>query len=89
MRSRWVSLLLITRLPAACVSVGLLLVHDVSDQDAVLVVATVTWTALTLLAATHVPAVERSRLAWALDVGAALALTGRRATGAARSTSSR
>src|SRR6476661_7808 len=75
MRSRWVSLLLITRLPAACVSVGLLLVHDVSDQDAVLVVATVSWTAITLAVATHVPAVERSRLAWALDVGAALALT--------------
>ena len=75
MRSRWVSLLLITRLPAACVSVGLLLVHEVSDQDAALVVATVSWTAITLLAATHVPVVERSRLAWALDIGVALALT--------------
>src|SRR6476620_897926 len=75
MRSRWVSLLLITRVPAACVSVGLLLVHDVSDQDAALVVATISWTAVTLLAATQVPAVESSRLAWALDVGVALALT--------------
>ena len=75
MRSRWVSLLLITRLPAACVSVGLLLVHDVSDQDAALVVATISWTAITLLAATHVPAVERSRPAWALDIAVALALT--------------
>ena len=75
MRSRWVSLLLITRLPAACVSVGLLLVHHVSEQDAALVVATVSWTAITLVAATHVPVVERSRLAWAVDIGVALALT--------------
>ena len=62
MRSRWVSLLLITRLPAACVSVGLLLVHDVSEQDAALVVATISWTAITLVAATHLPVVERTPL---------------------------
>lgn len=75
MRSRWVFLLLITRLPAAGVSVGLLLVHHVSDRDATLVAATIAWTAVTLVAAIRFPAVQRSRVAWALDAAAALVLT--------------
>ncbi|MGZ4267608.1 MAG: sensor histidine kinase [Solirubrobacteraceae bacterium] len=75
MRSRWVTLLLICRLPAAGVSVALLLIHHVSDRDAALVAATIAWTALTLLAATHWPPAQHSRMAWALDGGVALALT--------------
>ncbi len=75
MRSRWVSLLLIARLPAAGVSVGLLLIHSVSGRDAALVAATVAWTTITLVAAVRLPAVQRSRAAWAVDAGVALALT--------------
>ena len=74
MTSRWMTLLLMTRLPAAAVAVLLLLVHRVTAHDAELVAATVAYTAVSLCVLTAVPRLQLSALAWLVDGAAALAL---------------
>ena len=47
-RSRWLDLMAMTRVLGAVVAVLLLMVHDVSDHDGWLIIATVGWTSLSL-----------------------------------------
>ena len=70
---RWGELLTMTRLLAAALAVLLLAVHHVTSNDGVLIVVTVAWTVISL-AALRLPRVQRSALAWLVDVAVALAL---------------
>ncbi|HEV2060968.1 MAG TPA: ATP-binding protein [Solirubrobacteraceae bacterium] len=74
MTSRWMTLLLMTRLLAAAVAVLLLLVHRVTPDDPVLIGAGVAYTAGSLLVLTTVPRLQLSPAAWLVDGAAALAL---------------
>lgn len=74
MTSRWMTLLLMTRLLAASVGVALLALHRVTDHDAALALAGAAYTALSLGALRAVPRLQLSPLAWALDGLAVLAL---------------
>lgn len=71
---RWVRLLLITRVLGSVVAVGLLSAHEVTDHDDLLVLAAITWGAASCVAFARFPAVQRSALAWALDIAIALGL---------------
>ena len=74
MTSRWMALLLVTRLLAAGVGVLLLVVHRVTAHDSRLIVAVIAFTVLSLAAFTYVPRLQLSRTAWLVDGAAALAL---------------
>lgn len=72
--SRWMSLLVMTRLPAAAVAVLLLAIHRVTDYDAALVVVTVAFTAGSLAAFALLPRLQDASVAWLCDGAAVLAL---------------
>ncbi len=72
--SRWMRLLLMTRLLAAGVAVLLLVVHRVTAYDGVLIVAVSAYTVITLVALTVVPRLQLAPAAWLLDGAAVLAL---------------
>ena len=74
MTSRWMMLLLMTRLPAAAVAVVLLLVHRVTAHDGVLIVAAIVYTTGSLAVLTALPRLQLSPLAWLVDCAAVLAL---------------
>ncbi|MGH2839709.1 MAG: sensor histidine kinase [Solirubrobacteraceae bacterium] len=74
MTSRWLTLLLMTRLPAAGVAVLLLVIHRVTAHDAELIVATITYTAASLFALSSVPRLQAAPAAWLVDSLAVLAL---------------
>jgi signal transduction histidine kinase len=74
MTSRWMTLLLMTRLLAAAVAVLLLLVHRVTEHDLTLIVATIVYSAGSLGVLTAVPRLQVSATAWLLDGAAVLAL---------------
>jgi signal transduction histidine kinase len=72
--SRWMALLLMTRLLAAAVAVVLLAVHRVTSHDLELIVAAIAYTAISLAALALVPRLQLSPLAWAVDSAGALVL---------------
>ena len=72
--SRWMSLLLMTRVLAAGVAVLLLSVHRVTAHDPLLIVATVVYTVVSLGAFAYVPRLQVSPMAWLIDCVAVLAL---------------
>ncbi len=74
MTSRWLTLLLMTRLLAAGVAVLLLVVHRVTAHDSTLVVVTIAFTAVTLAALAWVPRLQRSPVVWLVDGVGVLAL---------------
>ena len=74
MTSRWMTLLLMTRLLAAVVAVVLLLVHRVAAYDLALIVATVAYSAGSLGLLKLVPRLQLSPAAWLVDCMAVLAL---------------
>ncbi|HVL31279.1 MAG TPA: ATP-binding protein [Solirubrobacteraceae bacterium] len=74
MTSRWMALLLMTRLLAAAVAVVLLAVHRVTSHDLELIVAAIAYTAISLAALALVPRLQLSPVAWLVDSAAALAL---------------
>ena len=74
MASRWITLLVMTRLLAAAVAVLLLVVHRVTAHDPLLVAVVVGYTALSLVALTRVPRLQLSPAAWVVDCLAVLAL---------------
>ena len=73
-RSRWLDLMAMTRVLGAIVAVLLLMVHDVSDYDGWLIIATVGWTAFSLAAYGASERLQHSPAAWALDTVVALGL---------------
>ncbi len=74
MTSRWITLLLTTRLLAAAVAVLLLAVHRVTSHDGELTVAVIAYVAVTLGAVCAVPRLALTPAAWLLDSAAVLAL---------------
>jgi len=72
--SRWVALLVMSRVLAAGAAVTLFSVHRVTTYDGLLVVLTLVWTAASLGAYLRWPVLQASRVAWAVDGAAALAL---------------
>jgi signal transduction histidine kinase len=72
--SRWISLLLMTRLLAGAVAVLLLIVHRVTAHDLALTVAVIAYTAVSLWLVSAVPRLALAPLAWLLDGLAVLAL---------------
>jgi len=74
MISRWMALLVMTRLLAGGVAVLLLVLHRVTAHDSTLVVITVAYTAVSVLALTRLPRLQRSAVAWFVDGAAVLAL---------------
>lgn len=74
MTSRWMTLLLMTRLLAAAVAVLLLLVHRVTAHDSELIVATVLYTGCSLGILTAVPRLQLAPVAWLVDGAAVFAL---------------
>ena len=74
MGSRWLKLLLMTRLPAAGVAVLLLAAHRVTAHDARLIVVTIVFTAVTLAALASMPRLQRSPVAWLVDGAGVLVL---------------
>ena len=72
--SRWVALLVMSRLLAAAAAVTLFAIHEVTRYDGVLMGLTVGWTAVSLLAYLRWPRLPGSPAAWAVDGAAALAL---------------
>jgi len=68
------ALLLMTRLLAASVAVVLLAVHRVTAHDPVLIVATVAFTAASLVAFRSAPRLQLAPVAWLVDALAVLAL---------------
>jgi hypothetical protein len=72
--SRWVALLVMSRVLAAGAAVTLFSVHRVTSYDGLLVVLTLVWTAASLGAYLRWPVLQASRVAWAADAAAALAL---------------
>jgi len=63
-----------TRVLGAIVAVVLLMAHDVSDHDGWLIVATVGWTAFSLAAYGASVRLQRSPLAWLVDMAVVLEL---------------
>ena len=63
-----------TRVLGAVVAVLLLMVHDVSDYDGWLIIATVGWTAFSLAAYGASERLQHSPVAWAVDTVVALGL---------------
>jgi signal transduction histidine kinase len=74
MTSRWMTLLLMTRLLAAVVAVVLLLVHRVTPYDLELIVATVVYSVGSLGLLKVVPRLQLSPAAWLVDGVAVLSL---------------
>jgi signal transduction histidine kinase len=74
MTSRWMTLLLMTRLLAAVVAVVLLLVHRVVAYDLALIIATIVYSAGSLGVLKLVPRLQLSPAAWLVDCVAVLAL---------------
>jgi len=74
MTSRWMTLLLMTRLLAAGVAVVLLLVHRVTPYDLALIAATVAYSAGSLGVLKLVPRLQLSPAAWLVDGVVVLAL---------------
>jgi signal transduction histidine kinase len=74
MTSRWMTLLLMTRLLATVVAVVLLLVHRVVAYDLALIVASVAYSAGSLGLLRLVPRLQLSPAAWLVDCVAVLAL---------------
>lgn len=72
--SRWMALLLTTRLLAGGVAVALLAAHRVTGHDSVLVVLAIAFTALSLGAFVYLPRLQGSAVAWLVDGAAVLAL---------------
>jgi signal transduction histidine kinase len=72
--SRWITLLLTTRLLAAAVAVLLLVVHRVTAHDGELTVAVIVYGAVSLGAVSAVPRLALAPAAWLLDSVAVLAL---------------
>ena len=72
MRSPWLDLLTATRILGAAAAVALLLAHRVSPYDPALILAAISWTAVSLLAIRRFPALQRSVAVWVLDGGVAL-----------------
>lgn len=73
-RSRWLDLMAMTRVTGAAVAVLLLMVHDISDYDGWLIIATVGWTAFSLAAYGASERLQHSPVAWGVDAFVALAL---------------
>jgi signal transduction histidine kinase len=74
MTSRWMTLLLMTRLLAAGVAILLLLVHRVTAYDLGLIIATIVYSAGSLGILKAVPRLQLSAAAWFVDCAAVLAL---------------
>ena len=74
MTSRWIALLLMTRLLAAGVAVLLLVVHRVTGHDPLLISAVVAYTTVSLAAFSTLPRLQLAPVAWLADGVAALAL---------------
>ncbi|MGH2942364.1 MAG: sensor histidine kinase, partial [Solirubrobacteraceae bacterium] len=74
MTSRWMALLLMTRLPAAGVAVLLLVVHRVTAHDPALIVAAVAFVLISLAALSALPRLQLAPAAWLVDGAAVLAL---------------
>jgi signal transduction histidine kinase len=74
LRSRWLSLLVVTRLLGAAVAIALIAAHQVSDHDPELVIATLAWTGLSLSAFLTFDRLSRSAVAWLVDSAVALLL---------------
>lgn len=74
MTSRWMTLLLMTRLLAAAVAVLLLVVHRVTAHDAELIAIAIAYTALSLGVLTLLPGLQLSPAAWLVDCLVVLAL---------------
>ncbi len=74
MTSRWITLLLTTRLLAAAVAVLLLVVHRVTAHDGELMLAVVVYGAVSLGVVSAVPRLALAPAAWLLDSAAVLAL---------------
>ena len=74
MTSRWMALLLMTRVLAAGVAVLLLTFHRVTAHDSLLIVGAVVFAIGSLAAFTYVPCLQLSPFAWLVDSVAALAL---------------
>ncbi|MDP2710246.1 MAG: histidine kinase [Solirubrobacteraceae bacterium] len=72
--SRWMALLLMTRLFGAAVAVLLLVVHRVTAHDGALIIAVLAFTAVSLAAFTLAPRLQLSPAAWFVDSLAVLAL---------------
>ncbi len=72
--SRWVALLVMSRVLAAGAAVALFGVHQITQHDGLLVATTLAWTAASLGAYLRRPSLQGSRVAWAVDGAAALAL---------------
>jgi signal transduction histidine kinase len=73
-RRRWLDLLVMTRILGASVAVVLLVAHEVSSYDHWLVVATLTWTAVSLGAFMASARLQAAPAAWVVDTAVALAL---------------
>lgn len=73
-RSRWLDLMAMTRVLGAAVGVLLLMIHDVSDHDGWLIIATVGWTSFSLAAYGASEHLQHSITAWAIDTAVVLAL---------------
>ncbi len=74
MTSRWITLLVMTRLLATGVAVLLLVVHRVTAHDSALILAAIVFTAGSLAALSAIPRLQHAPLAWLLDGVAVLAL---------------
>ena len=74
MTSRWITLLLTTRLLAAGVAVLLLVVHRVTAHDGALTLAVIAYAAVSLGAVSVVPRLALAPAAWLADSAAVLAL---------------
>ena len=74
MTSRWITLLLTTRLLAAAVAVLLLVVHRVTAHDDELTLAVIAYATVSLGAVSAAPRLALAPAAWLLDSAAVLAL---------------
>lgn len=74
MTSRWMALLLMTRLLAAGVGILLLSLHRVTAHDPILIAVAVAYTVASLAAFTYRPRLQLSPSAWIVDGAAVLAL---------------
>jgi len=72
--SRWIKLLVMTRLFAAGVALLLLVVHRVTGHDLILAIAVIAYTAVSLLALSSVPRLQLAPAAWLVDGLVVLAL---------------
>jgi len=71
---RWLRLFIVCRAGTALVASGLLALRPFSDQDPMLAVLAVTWTAWSILAVRLSPGLAGRPLAWILDAGVTLTL---------------